>query len=108
MDAINRLNTDVNSIKNTRSGIAALMSFKRIGYKKVLDPGIYDIHLPICRPCSEIEDKLNGFLEYIDVENLVVDPGCCLELTFFPENISALQNMVEATSNVRAPLGVVN
>jgi len=107
MEAIDKLDTDVNSIENARSDNATLMSFKRIGYKKGLGPGTYDIHSPVCPPCSEIEDKLKSFLECMDVEKLVVNPDCGLKTRTWPETISALQNMVQATNNVRAQLGLV-
>jgi len=107
MEAIDKLDTDVNSIENARSDNATLLSFKRIGYKKGLGPGTYDIHSPVCPPCSFIEDKLKSFLECMDVEKLVVNPDCGLKTRTWPETISALQNMVKATNNVRAELGLV-
>jgi 5-methyltetrahydropteroyltriglutamate--homocysteine methyltransferase len=41
MEAINRLDTDVNSIENARSDNATLKSFAAIGYKKGLGPGTH-------------------------------------------------------------------
>jgi 5-methyltetrahydropteroyltriglutamate--homocysteine methyltransferase len=40
MEAIIRLDTDVNSIENARSDNATLESFAAIGYNKGIGPGI--------------------------------------------------------------------
>lgn len=47
MDAIDRMDTDVNSIENARSGNETLESFVAINYKKGFGPGVYDIHSPV-------------------------------------------------------------
>jgi 5-methyltetrahydropteroyltriglutamate--homocysteine methyltransferase len=39
MEAIDKMDTDVNSIENARSDNATLEAFKRIGYTKDLGPG---------------------------------------------------------------------
>jgi 5-methyltetrahydropteroyltriglutamate--homocysteine methyltransferase len=41
MEAINRLDTDVNSIENARSDNATLKSFAAIGYNKGIGPGTH-------------------------------------------------------------------
>ena len=43
MAAIDRMDTDVNSIENARSDDATLIAFRDIGYSKGLGPGTYDI-----------------------------------------------------------------
>ena len=50
MEAIDRTDTDVNSIENARSDNATLEAFKRIGYSKGFGPGLYDIHSPVVPP----------------------------------------------------------
>jgi 5-methyltetrahydropteroyltriglutamate--homocysteine methyltransferase len=106
MEAIDKLDTDVNSIENARSDNATLMAFKSIGYTKDLGPGTYDIHSPVVPSVSFIEEKLHSFLYCMDVKNLVVNPDCGLKTRTWPESIAALKNMVEATHNVRKELGI--
>jgi 5-methyltetrahydropteroyltriglutamate--homocysteine methyltransferase len=105
MDAIDKLDTDVNSIENARSDNATLFAFKRIGYTKDLGPGTYDIHSPVVPPVEFIVNKLSAFLECVEKEKLVVNPDCGLKTRAWPETIEGLKNMVEATNIVRARLG---
>jgi 5-methyltetrahydropteroyltriglutamate--homocysteine methyltransferase len=42
----------------------------------------------------------------MDVEKLVVNPDCGLKTRTWPETVSALKNMVEATNIVRAQLNL--
>merc|ERR1712085_149001 len=101
MEAIDKLDTDVNSIENARSDNATLLAFRDIGYGKGLGPGTYDIHSPVVPPVAFIEEKLRSFLKCMDVNELVVNPDCGLKTRAWPETIAALKNMVEATKNVR-------
>jgi len=107
MEAIDRMDTDVNSIENARSDDATLRAFRDIGYGKGLGPGTYDIHSPVVPPVDFIEKKLKSFLECVEVENLVVNPDCGLKTRAWPETIAAIKNMVEATKNVRANLDIM-
>mmetsp|Transcript_11959 Transcript_11959/g.29036 ORF Transcript_11959/g.29036 Transcript_11959/m.29036 type:complete len:642 (+) Transcript_11959:75-2000(+) len=101
MEAIDKLDTDCNSIENARNDNRTLMAFKDIGYTKDLGPGTYDIHSPVVPPIDFIVGKLNSFLECMEPESLVVNPDCGLKTRTWPETIGALQNMVEATKKVR-------
>jgi 5-methyltetrahydropteroyltriglutamate--homocysteine methyltransferase len=101
MDAMNRLDVDVNSIENARSDNATLLAFQKIGYTKDIGPGTYDIHSPVIPPVAFIYDKLKTFLECIPVQHLVVNPDCGLKTRSWPESIGALKNMIEATHRVR-------
>lgn len=101
MDAMDRLDVDVNSIENARSDNATLLAFQKHGYTKDLGPGTYDIHSPVIPPTSLIYDKLKMFLECVPVERLVVNPDCGLKTRSWPETIAALKNMIEATHQVR-------
>jgi 5-methyltetrahydropteroyltriglutamate--homocysteine methyltransferase len=104
MDAIDRLDTDVNSIENARSDDATLRDFQKIGYQKGLGPGVYDIHSPVVPPVEEMYIKMKSFLDCIKVEELVINPDCGLKTRTWPETISALKNMVAATELVRKDL----
>ena len=79
MEAIDRMDTDVNSIENARSDNATLEAFKRIGYSKGFGPGLYDIHSPVVPPMEDQYEKLKSFLECLDIEQTVVNPDCGLK-----------------------------
>jgi len=107
MDAIDRMDTDVNSIENARSDDATLIAFRDLGYDKGLGPGTYDIHSPVVPPVDFIEKKIQSFLEAgVKKENLVVNPDCGLKTRNWPETIGALKAMVEATNNIRFKISV--
>ena len=104
MDAIDRMDTDVNSIENARSDDATLRAFQAIGYGKGLGPGTYDIHSPVVPPVSFIEGKIRSFLGSVEPGNLVINPDCGLKTRAWPETIEALKNMVTATKSIRAEI----
>ena len=106
MEAIDRMDTDVNSIENSRSDNATLEAFNRIGYSKGFGPGIYDIHSPVVPPVKVQYDKLKSFLDVLKIEQTVVNPDCGLKTRGWPETIAALRNMVAATNQVRDELGL--
>jgi len=106
MDAIDKLDTDVNSIENARNDNRTLMAFKNIGYTKDLGPGTYDIHSPVVPTVEFITQKLKSFLECMEPQSLVVNPDCGLKTRSWAESIGALKNMVEATEKVRAEIKV--
>ena len=80
MDAIDRLDTDVNSIENARSDDATLRAFQDIGYQKGLGPGVYDIHSPVVPPVEEMYTKMKSFLDCMDPKELVINPDCGLKV----------------------------
>jgi 5-methyltetrahydropteroyltriglutamate--homocysteine methyltransferase len=104
MDAIDRLDTDVNSIENARSDDATLRDFQKIGYQKGLGPGLYDIHSPVVLPVQEMYTKMKSFLECMDQKELVINPDCGLKTRTWPETIAGLKNMVVATELLRKEL----
>eukprot|EP00554_Chaetoceros_debilis_P016531 CAMPEP_0194126000 /NCGR_PEP_ID=MMETSP0150-20130528/59761_1 /TAXON_ID=122233 /ORGANISM="Chaetoceros debilis, Strain MM31A-1" /LENGTH=764 /DNA_ID=CAMNT_0038819839 /DNA_START=1595 /DNA_END=3889 /DNA_ORIENTATION=+ len=106
MEAIDRMDTDVISIENSRSDNATLEAFKRIGYKKGFGPGLYDIHSPVVPLVENQYNKLKIFLECLDIEQTVVNPDHGLKTRAWPETIPALRNMVTATNKIREELGV--
>jgi 5-methyltetrahydropteroyltriglutamate--homocysteine methyltransferase len=101
MDAIDKLDTDVNSIENARSDNATLIAFQEIGYDKDLGPGTYDIHSPVVPTVEFISEKIQSFLQCLPAERLVINPDCGLKTRTWPETIDALTNMVEATRRIR-------
>lgn len=104
MEAIDRMDADVNSIENARSDNATLRAFKDIGYKKGLGPGLYDIHSPVVPTHDFIRTKLESFIDTMEVDQITVNPDCGLKTRAWPETIAALRNMVEVTKEMRAKI----
>jgi 5-methyltetrahydropteroyltriglutamate--homocysteine methyltransferase len=104
MEAIVRMDTDVNSIENARSDDATLIAFRDVGYKQGLGPGTYDIHSPVVPTADFIKAKIESCLGCVGVENLIINPDCGLKTRTWTETIAGLRNMVEATKTVRAGL----
>merc|ERR1712238_470951 len=104
MQAIDRMDTDVNSIENARADDTTLKAFRNIGYGKGLGPGTYDIHSPVVPPTDFIENKIRSFLGSVEISNLVINPDCGLKTRAWEETIAALKNMVEATKKIRAEI----
>jgi 5-methyltetrahydropteroyltriglutamate--homocysteine methyltransferase len=108
MHAIDRMDTDVNSIENARNGNETLEAFVAIHYQKGFGPGVYDIHSPVVLPVAMMQDKIQSFLQCLEPEKLVINPDCGLKTRTWPETISALQNMVAAAKEVRQALGITS
>ena len=106
MEAIDRMDTDVNSIENARNNDGTLRAFQRIGYNKGLGPGVYDIHSPVVPSVRFMKDKIRSFLPHIEQKEIYINPDCGLKTRTWPETIGALKNMVMANDEVRAELGL--
>jgi len=106
MEAIDRMDTDVNSIENARNDNYTLRAFKRIGYSKGLGPGTYDIHSPVVPSVKFLKEKIQSFLPCVEIKHLCINPDCGLKTRTWPETIGALKNMVEANDQVRQELGL--
>jgi len=106
MEAIDRMDTDVNSIENARNDNYTLRAFQRIGYGKGLGPGVYDIHSPVVPSVEFVKNKIKDSLYCMEVGHLCVNPDCGLKTRTWPETIGALKNMVEANDQVRTELGL--
>ncbi|KAI2512305.1 5-methyltetrahydropteroyltriglutamate-homocysteine S-methyltransferase [Fragilaria crotonensis] len=99
MEAIDKMDADVNSIENARNDNATLRAFKNLEYKKDLGPGTYDIHSPVVPSVEFIEEKLKSFLECMEVKRLVVNPDCGLKTRTWP-----VIYLVSCWQHVRAKL----
>jgi 5-methyltetrahydropteroyltriglutamate--homocysteine methyltransferase len=106
MDAIDRMDTDVNSIENSRNDNATLEAFRLFGYNKGFGPGTYDIHSPVIPSITHQIDKINNFLQVLEPTELVINPDCGLKTRTWAETIAALRNMVVATAKIRADRGL--
>ena len=101
MDAIDKMDTDVNSIENARCDNATLLAFKSIGYTKNLGPGTYDIHSPVIPSVSFITSKIKSFVECMDVKKLVVNPDCGLKTRSSEEAQQKLEVVLAAVGQAR-------
>jgi 5-methyltetrahydropteroyltriglutamate--homocysteine methyltransferase len=103
IDAIATLDADVISLENSRSGGELLEVFRQSSYEKEIGPGVYDIHSPRIPDIDEIKAILQKTLKVLPVANVWVNPDCGLKTRTWEEVIPALEHMVEAARQVRAP-----
>lgn len=102
IDTIEDMDADVISIETARSGNELLKIFKKVGYKKEVGPGVYDIHSPRVPSVDEIVKQIELLLEVLPKEQLWINPDCGLKTRKWEEVIPALKNMAEAVKIVRA------
>ena len=76
IEAIDRMDTDVNSIENARSDNKTVKDFQKFGYKRGLGPGVYDIHSPVVPSVEFMKKKIKTFLPCIDMKHICVNPDC--------------------------------
>ncbi|VFP85572.1 5-methyltetrahydropteroyltriglutamate--homocysteine methyltransferase [Buchnera aphidicola (Cinara pseudotaxifoliae)] len=101
MPAIVDLDADVITIETSRSDMDLLEFFKTFKYPNDIGPGVYDIHSPNIPTINWIEKLLIKAVEYIPVQQLWVNPDCGLKTRNWMETLLALQNMIQATKNIR-------
>jgi 5-methyltetrahydropteroyltriglutamate--homocysteine methyltransferase len=104
IDSIVKMDADVISIECSRSRMELLDAFERVRYPNEIGPGVYDIHSPRVPEESEIEHLLAKALEVLTPQQLWVNPDCGLKTRGWPEVRSALENMVQTTTKLRASL----
>ncbi len=102
MAAIDRLDADVISIENARSGDETLLELAEYGYGREVGPGVYDVHSPAVPPTDWILEKLRTFLKHLRPEQIWVNPDCGLKTRRWEEVIPSLQNLVAAARALRA------
>ena len=104
IDTIEDMDADVISIETARSGNELLKIFKKVGYKKEVGPGVYDIHSPRIPSVDELVKQIELLLEVLPKEQLWINPDCGLKTRKWEEVIPSLKNMVEAAKIVRAKI----
>ena len=102
LPAIDRMDADVISIENARSGDEMLRALAECGYPREVGPGVYDIHSPVVPTVAFIEGKLRTFVEHLKPEQIWVNPDCGLKTRAWDEVIPALRNMMVAVERLRA------
>ncbi len=101
LPAIDRLDADVISIENARSGDAMLRALADFGYPREVGPGVYDIHSPIVPTPAFIADKLRMFREHLRPEQIWVNPDCGLKTRAWDEVLPTLRNMIAVVKEMR-------
>ena len=105
VQVIARMDADVVSIENARSGSELLRAFERYSYPNEIGPGVYDIHSPRVPAVSEIVTALRTMQKVLDDKQIWVNPDCGLKTRGWAETIPALKNLVAAARELRAGAG---
>jgi len=99
---IERMDADVISIENARSGSELLEAFRGYKYPNEIGPGVYDIHSPRVPATEEIAAALERVREVLEDRQIWVNPDCGLKTRGWDETLAALQHVVEAARRLRA------
>ncbi len=103
---IERMDADVISIENARSGSELLDNFRDYRYPNEIGPGVYDIHSPRVPTTEGIVRALEAMRQVLDDRQVWVNPDCGLKTRRWEEVLPALRSMVEAARQLRgAPRG---
>jgi 5-methyltetrahydropteroyltriglutamate--homocysteine methyltransferase len=102
--AIERMDADVISIENTRSGDANLEHLAAAAYPREVGPGVYDVHSPNVPEAAQVKARLQVFLRHLRPEQIWVNPDCGLKTRPWEDVLPALTNIVEAVREVRQEL----
>jgi 5-methyltetrahydropteroyltriglutamate--homocysteine methyltransferase len=101
IQVIARMDADVISIENARSGSELLRAFEQYHYPNEIGPGVYDIHSPRVPAVGEIVNALQALRKVLDERQIWVNPDCGLKTRGWEETIPALRNMVAAARQMR-------
>jgi 5-methyltetrahydropteroyltriglutamate--homocysteine methyltransferase len=99
---IERMDADVISIENARSGSELLHAFDHYRYPNEIGPGVYDIHSPRVPSVDELRDLLAALRRVLEDRQIWVNPDCGLKTRGWDETVTALKNMVRAARDLRA------
>lgn len=101
LQVIERMDADVISIENARSGSELLQGFEEYKYPNEIGPGVYDIHSPRVPSTAEITGALTSMTRVLDDTQIWVNPDCGLKTRGWEETLAALKNMVAAAREMR-------
>jgi 5-methyltetrahydropteroyltriglutamate--homocysteine methyltransferase len=101
---IQRLDADVLSIENSRSGNRTLEEIADGGYTHQVGNGVYDIHSPVIPNTDQMVRQLRAGLTKLPLEQIWVNPDCGLKTRSWEEVLPALRNMVDAAKIMRNEL----
>lgn len=106
MDAIDRMDADVISIENARSGDETLRELAQFGYQRQVGPGVYDVHSSVVPPVEAVNARLRAFLEHLPAGQIWVNPDCGLKTRRWEEVIPSLKNILQAVEVIRNENGM--
>lgn len=98
---IARMDADVISIENARSGSELVRAFEQYRYPNEIGPGVYDIHSPRVPAVAEIVTALQALGRVLDERQIWVNPDCGLKTRGWEETVPSLRNMVAAARKMR-------
>ncbi len=98
---IEKMDADVISIENARSGSELLQGFEQYKYPNEIGPGVYDIHSPRVPSTAEIAAALKSMNKVLDGRQIWVNPDCGLKTRGWEETLPSLKNMVAAARAMR-------
>lgn len=98
---IDNMDADVISFESSKSDLDIVGYLKEVNFETEVGPGVYDIHSPRVPSKEEIVSLIKKLLDYIDKENLWINPDCGLKTRGEKETIASLKNMVEAAKEIR-------
>ena len=101
IEAIDRMDADVISLENARSGDETLEELARFGYRRQVGPGVYDVHSPAVLTLEAALGKLRAFHKHLPPDQIWVNPDCGLKTRAWPEVLASLRNLVAAARQVR-------
>ncbi len=101
IDAISGLDADVTSIEAARSRMEIVADIAGSGFDHGIGPGVYDIHSPRVPSVAEITSLIERAIAEIPERRVWVNPDCGLKTRAYPETVTSLANIVEATRLVR-------
>jgi 5-methyltetrahydropteroyltriglutamate--homocysteine methyltransferase len=99
---IEKMDADVISIENARSGSELLQGFDNYAYPNEIGPGVYDIHSPRVPSTDEITAALKSMTRVLKDGQIWVNPDCGLKTRGWDETLAALKNMVAAAKSMRS------
>ena len=95
------MDADVITIESARSDMQLLQAFKDFNYPNAIGPGVYDIHSPRVPETNSMVSLLDKALNYLQPEQLWVNPDCGLKTRNWEETEQSLQHMVDAAKVLR-------
>ncbi|WP_397428323.1 5-methyltetrahydropteroyltriglutamate--homocysteine S-methyltransferase [Picosynechococcus sp. PCC 73109] len=98
---IERLDADVISIENSRSGNRTLQEVTEGGYSHQIGNGVYDIHSPVVPTEKQLVQQLKAGLANLPTQQIWVNPDCGLKTRRWEEVVPSLKHMVAATQKLR-------
>jgi len=101
LQVIARMDADVISIENARSGSELLRAFQGYRYPNEIGPGVYDIHSPRVPAVEEIMAALHAMQGVLDERQIWVNPDCGLKTRGWTETLPSLRNLVAAARQMR-------